>query len=408
MPGEYLKQGKVKEKQMVKRTLAILFSIALIAGLVFACMPRTVVKQMAVRSGLIENQYYHEGDTQWDNGGVEEYYFNNLPSKYNEIYRELYSRLSAGEDEAEIYAEVSVDDFWTAYYCVLADHPELFWIGSSAQVQSNAMTGMVTGYQIESTVPPNERATTRGMLEAAADTCIRETDETWSDYGRIKSVYEYLIDTVEYNANAPDNQCVQSALLNHQSVCAGYAKAFQYICHRMGYFCTYVTGKILNGGDHAWNIVRIDGSYYHVDVTWGDPVFAGAQESGTGITVMNYNYLCCTDSEILTTHTPEAAVALPQCTDDSYNYYRINGMYYENWNSDAIYSALMESVRSGEAAIVMKFGTQEAYERAKVELFTNKLYYDADQYLMEQYGVSTWNNRYSTDDEFRVITIQWL
>ena len=83
-------------------------------------------------------------------------------------------------------------------------------------------------------------------------------------------------------------------------------------------------------------------------------------------------------------------------------------MYYENWDSDVIYNAMMESVRNGESTIVMKFGTQDAYERAKVELFTNKLYYDADQYLMEQYGVSTWNNRYATDDEFRVITIQWL
>jgi hypothetical protein len=176
----------------------------------------------------------------------------------------------------------------------------------------------------------------------------------------------------------------------------------------MGYFCTYVTGKITGGGDHAWNIVRIGDNYYHVDVTWGDPVFAGAMEEGTGITQMNYNYLCCTDSEIYTTHTPEETVELPKCTDDSYNYYRINGMYYENWDSDVIYNAMMESVRNGESTIVMKFGTQDAYERAKVELFTNKLYYDADQYLMEQYGVSTWNNRYATDDEFRVITIQWL
>ncbi len=394
--------------KLIRRTLAILIVIALFVGVLFAVVPRTTVKQMAVRSGLMENTYYQEGDTEWDNGGVEEYYFNQLPSSYNEIYRELYSRLSAGEDSAQIYAQVSVDDFWTAYYSVLADHPELFWIGSSAQVQSNAVTGLVAGYTIESTVPENERATTRGMLEAAADECIRQTDETWSDYGRIKSVYEYLINTVEYNADAPDNQCIQSALLNHQSVCAGYSKAFQYICHRMGYFCTYVTGKIIGGGDHAWNIVRIDGNYYHVDVTWGDPVFAGTVEDGNGITLMNYNYLCCTDSEIRTTHTPdEGVVSFPSCTDDSYNYYKINGMYYDTWDKGVIYDALMASVQNGESAIVMKFGTQEAYETAKYELFTNRLYYDADQYLMRESGVTSWNNRYSTDDEFRVITIQW-
>ncbi|HCI74448.1 MAG TPA: hypothetical protein DHV42_07945 [Lachnospiraceae bacterium] len=394
--------------KLIWRTVIILLTITLLAGIVFVFVPRTTVRQMAVRSGLIENTYYQEGDTEWDNGGVEEYYFNQLPSSYNEAYRELYARLSAGEDSAPIYAEVSVEDFWTAYYSVLADHPELFWIGSSAQVQSNAVTGLVAGYTIESTVPENERVTTRAMLEAAADECIRQTDETWSDYGRIKSVYEYLINMVEYNAGAPDNQCIQSALLNHQSVCAGYAKAFQYICHRMGYFCTYVTGKITGGGDHAWNIVRIDGNYYQVDVTWGDPVFAGTMEDGTGITLMNYNYLCCTDDEIKTTHTPESAVSFPPCTDGSYNYYKINGMYYENWDRDVIYNALMASVQNGESAIVMKFGTQEAYDTAKYELFTNRLYYDADQYLMQVNGVSSWNNRYSMDDEFRVITIQWL
>ena len=83
-------------------------------------------------------------------------------------------------------------------------------------------------------------------------------------------------------------------------------------------------------------------------------------------------------------------------------------MYYETFDKGEIYSALMKSVKEGRSAIVMKFGTQQAYEEAKYELFTNRLYYDADQYLMQQYGVSSWNNRYSTDDEFRVITIQWL
>ena len=116
--------------KLIRRTLAILIVIALFVGVLFVVVPRTTVKQMAVRSGLMENTYYQEGDTEWDNGGVEEYYFNQLPSSYNEIYRELYSRLSAGEDSAQIYAQVSVDDFWTAYYSVLADHPELFWIGS--------------------------------------------------------------------------------------------------------------------------------------------------------------------------------------------------------------------------------------------------------------------------------------
>ena len=41
--------------EMVKKTLLILFTIALFAGILFAVIPRTAVRQMAVRSGLIEN-----------------------------------------------------------------------------------------------------------------------------------------------------------------------------------------------------------------------------------------------------------------------------------------------------------------------------------------------------------------
>lgn len=364
-------------------------------------------RQMAVSAGLGQSPYYHLGDTQWDHGGIEEYFFDHLDSSYNEIYRELYSRLSQGEDQGDLYAQVDAEDFWKAYFAVLADHPELFWIGASAQAQTSSLTGKVVSYKIESTVDPAQRADVSARLEAAADACIAQTDQTWSDYGRIKSVYEYLIRTVDYDVDAPDSQCVQSALLNGRSVCAGYAKAFQYILHRMGYFCTYVTGTIRGGGDHAWNIVRIDDRYYHVDVTWGDPVFADTQESGTGISVTNYNYLCCTDDEILSTHQPDQSIPLPACTDDSYNFYRINGMYYETYDYNTVYNALMDSVWNGRSSIVMKFGSDGAYQTAKYELFTNKIYRDAAQYLMEQNGVNSWNTRYSCDDAFHVITIQW-
>ena len=204
-------------------------------------------RHLVVSAGLEKSPYYHLGDTEWDHGGIEEYYFDHLDSSYNEIYRELYSRLSNREDSGDLYAQVSADDFWKAYFAVLADHPELFWVGSSAQTAVSNLTGKVVSYQIESTVPADQRDEMKQQLDAAADACIAQTDETWSDYGRIKSVYEYLINQVDYDVNAPSSQCAQSALLYHKSVCAGYAKAFQYILHRMGYFCTYVTGKIKDG-----------------------------------------------------------------------------------------------------------------------------------------------------------------
>lgn len=381
--------------------LFMVFSGAMTAG----C---TRLDAAAVQLGLMPNPYYQEGDTEWDNGGIEEYCFNQIPSGLNEIYRELYQRLKNGEDEAELYARVRTDDFWTAYYAVLSDHPELFWIGTNIQVQESALTGQTVSYHISVTVPPGEREEMRGRLEAAADLCIGQIDPAASDYEKIRFVYEYIINTTDYGLESDANQNIQSALLDHVSVCAGYARSFQYILHRMGMFCTYVTGQTADGGDHAWNIVRIGDSYYNVDVTWGDPVFAGASEGKTlPDSYMNYNYLCCTDEELLRTHVPDTQIPLPSCSDDSYNYYRMNGLYYETFDYDTIYDVLMNSVWNGESRVVMKFAGAEAYEEAKYELFSNGMLGDAAQYLMETNGVSSWNYSYNTDDLFNLITIYW-
>ena len=364
------------------------------------------VKGAAIQLGMAESPYYHLGDTEWEHGGVEEYYFNQIPSEFNEIYRELYSRLSNYEDSGDLYAQVDVEDFWDIYYAVLADHPEFFWIGTNIEVKQASLTGKAVGYSIETTVPKEERDSMKAQLEEAADACIAKIPEGSSDYGKIKSVYEYIINKVEYDTDAPQNQNIQSVLLGDASVCAGYSKAFQYILHRMGMFCTYITGRIEGGGDHGWNVVRIDGNYYNVDVTWGDPVFAGSEEDRED-NVTNYNYLCCTDSDLLKTHIPDISVPVPVCDVDGYNYYKWNGMYYDTFDRDTIHEALMNSVWNGENHITMKFGSWEGYESAKYELFENGLIQDPAQYLMSVNGASTWNYRYNVDDDFNLITIYW-
>ena len=361
---------------------------------------------LAVQIGLKESPYYHLGDTWWDHGGIEEYWFNQIPSDENEIYRELYERIRNYEDSAELYAAVPTEKFWHAYYAVMADHPEFFWVDNHVEASESALTGRVVSYRLGITVPVEEREQMKASLEAAADACINGIDPNAETYDKIKYVYEYLIDTTDYVRGSVDDQNIQSALLYHQSVCAGYSRAFQYILHRMGLFCTYVTGTITTGGDHAWNIVRIGDNYYHVDVTWGDPVFVG-DEAGAAARGRNYSYLCCTDADLAATHQAEDPAHLPACTDESGSYYRRHGMYYESFDYNTIYNALMNSVYNDQASITMKFARAEDYQTAVYELFSNNMLNDAAQYLMQVYGMSTWNYRYYTDETFLLITIYW-
>ena len=365
----------------------------------------------AVQMGLKKSPYYQLGDTTWDHGGIEEYYFNQIPSEENEIYRELYERIRSGEDSAQLYAQVKTEQFWEAYYALLADHPEFFWIGSNIEVSESAMTGNVVSYKLSTTVEASEREEMRLRLEASADNIIGGIEDGASDYEKIRYVYEYMINTTDYVPGSAYDQNVQSALIYHASVCAGYARAFQYVLHRMGMFCTYVTGKAINReagtvGDHAWNIVRIGENYYHVDVTWGDPVFVGDAE-GAQHHSMNYNYLCCTDAELVSTHEADTSAPMPACTDESLNYYRLNGCYYESFDYGAIYDAMMNSVHELRDTVTFKFAGREAYDTAVFEMFSNGMLTDALRYLMHYYGVSSWDYRYTQQEEFNLITIYW-
>ncbi|MDD7077947.1 MAG: transglutaminase domain-containing protein [Lachnospiraceae bacterium] len=368
--------------------------------------------------GLAERAVYGfsgEGVEHWENvaaeNGItskaEEYYYNNLPEGLHEIYREMYVHIMMNEDSGDIMSKVNADDFWKAYYAILADHPEIFWVGSSAQIKESGLTKEVVSYSFETTVPTEARASMKENLEAAADGCIMQISADATDYQKIKYVYEYLIDTVEYSSGSADSQNIQSALLYRASVCAGYSKAFQYILNRMGLFCTYVTGTIKDGGDHGWNMVRIGGNYYYVDVTWGDPVFANRMDHIDSGQTKNYNYLCCTEYDLFKTHVPSDAIPLPSCTSDDYNYYKLNGFYYEYFDYNTIYNALMQSVWNGNSSIVLKFGSQEAYDSAKYELFEGSLLDDPGAYLMQINGVTSWNYKYHTDDNFYLITIYW-
>ncbi len=84
---------------------------------------------------------------------------------------------------------------------------------------------------------------------------------TWVDYDNA---------AVILNAVTPIDHTMYGALCNRIAVCDGYAKAYIYLLRRVG-MESYICRSQKLG--HAWNIVKVDGKWYHVDVTWDDPVW---------------------------------------------------------------------------------------------------------------------------------------
>ena len=343
---------------------------------------------------------------------TEDFYYGQLNSEEEKtIYKEILQGIL--ETRETIYLHAS--DGKTAntiFQSVLYDHPEIFWCDGNVISTSYSKSLFREAY-VEF-VPTylytgEEKERKQAEIEAAADVCISTISEEATDYEKIKTVYEYLINTVEYNLDAPDNQNIYSVLAAKESVCAGYARSTQYLLGKLGIPCAYVTGTSTdsegNVEDHAWNMVKCEGDWYFVDTTWGDPLFQQEEEEST-VRAMTYDYLCCIEDTILKTHTLKEGFTYPECGPDIWNYYRMNGMFYETYDRGAILNAMYASIDSGNDCVVFKFANDEAYEQAHDEIL-GELVREAASYLGRMYALREVYYSYEEAPSLDKLTIYW-
>lgn len=89
---------------------------------------------------------------------------------------------------------------------------------------------------------------------------------TGTDYDKVYAAHEYVRSRVKYIDNGSYLvQTAYGALINKEAVCEGYAKAYKLLLNAMGIECDVVINA-----EHAWNVVKLDGEWYLVDVTNDD------------------------------------------------------------------------------------------------------------------------------------------
>lgn len=332
-----------------------------------------------------------------------DFYYQQLSEADQTVYRELLQGVQ-GMKECILLHAGRDDQPARVYEYLLYDRPELFWCdGSSRMTVYDSYTEFYPGYTCTAQVREQRQA----EIDAAAEACISGTDAGASEYERIKYVFEYIVNTVDYDENAPDNQNIYSALVGKSSVCAGYSRAAQYLLGKLGIEAVYVVGSVEGQGAHAWNIVCCDGRYYQMDVTFADPVFYSA-ESGEKLpeNVINYDFLCCTDQEIAADHVQSSEVPYPVCDRDDLNYYRLNGMYYDSFDAQILLSDMNSSIYAGEEMFVCKFSDADVYGRAR-DALVNDLFPKAAQNLASAYGLSSVKYTYVEDGVHCKVTVFW-
>ena len=263
-------------------------------------------------------------------------YFAVLSEKEKDIYSLLFEELYKGNQKFECRVEANADELSKSIDAVLNDHPELFWLDNKYSYTYDPDDGSIKEitfdfYDFADT--PSKLHKAKVDMEEKADSVISEARLKSTPVERELFIHDYICQNTTYDEAAPYNQSAYSCLILNKSVCAGYARAFQYLMSRAGFICYYVAGRTegingqvisgsSEGGSHSWNLVLLEGSYYNVDCLWDD---TASDTYGSAI----YPFFNLTDEAFIYHTRSSMSMGLPKCNDTKYKYSNCFGQTVE-------------------------------------------------------------------------------
>jgi len=188
------------------------------------------------------------------------------------------------------------DNYKEIVTTVLNDHPEFFWFRSysGAYYPSSGKVARIT-FNYYSFTDEQISAFDDALVRAKAELDAQLT-ESATDAEKVLLIHDYLVSNIAYDKLNLDNDSLPDTvfnmygvLVNHSAVCQGYAETFLYFMQYYGIPCRVASSSKVN---HAWNVVYLDGNWYHVDATWDDPTWDLYGR-------VNHNYLLLSTATLL-------------------------------------------------------------------------------------------------------------
>ncbi len=300
---------------------------------------------------------------------------------YNEIKTSLMNFDVSLGDVGEDFERIS-----DIYYFVLFDNPQLFYVSNKLDYSTTTQGDKL----ISSKLIFNYKYNNQNNLDYVNNELFtlknnfKNQVKGFSDFEIVKYCFEYLINNSYYDKNYPD-QTLVSVLLDNVGLCSSYAKSYKYLMDYFDIPCLLVEGTFINSSEnHVWNMVMLDNSWYHVDVTQGD-----ASNS-----YVDYSYLCVSEYQILKDHIIESKIPLFSATSNKYNYLNRVGCFFYYFDKGNIENCIRASINNESSEIIIGFDNHINYSKAKTYLIENEGFYEI--LLKNGYEISALN--YSTND----------
>ena len=177
------------------------------------------------------------------------------------------------------------------YASVLRDHPELYYVSPQLSIEVNFNSMIVNlSYLYDDKQMQEINQSLDSMKQLLSKGLYNQ------DVDKVYAAAFSIATNSRYEINIIFNQNAAAAIHYHAAQCSGFASAFKLAMDYLGIWCIVVAGRISSGeqnGSHAWNIIKLNNSYYHIDIT---SVLASLKIAGTDF--LNKNSLLQSDYQI--------------------------------------------------------------------------------------------------------------
>ncbi len=292
------------------------------------------------------------------------------------------------------------------FEAILYDNPELFFISENCKSETSSFGSCY--FIPEYTMNLYEYDKQLAQLEKIRDSVKEKTANLSDSYEKELFIHDFVVDTCEYvDKTGGAYSSAYGCLVKGKASCEGYAKAVKYLLDEEG-IDNYLAVGTTEGETpavrtgHAWNIVKINKGYYHLDATWDDP-------EGDNEEIASYAYFNITDDDISKTHTVEERF-LGKCTDRKENYYVKNSIYFTEYTSSArsaITSELAKQARLGNSNMSFRMGNEQSLKDAEEALFEMNGVYSIllSAEMMVEENLRLDEIMYMVDDKHGIITL---
>lgn len=351
-----------------------------------------------------------------DPASLPRFYFNLLNEDEKAIYNQLYNAINSFLPSTGALVKDIDDTRCTEILnMVIMDNPNIYWCCNPPAAISVESGGLVKNVIFKYCMSAAEVKRRNKKIEKAVKPFVTGIKESMSDYEVALLAHENIIKLIDYDSigldiqekdserhNKPDNlRSIYGVFVEEKAVCAGYARAYQYLLNRMGIECTYVKGQCLDGEWHAWNIVRLEGDYYYVDVTFDDR--SNTDERKNSNAGISYDYFCITTEELLKSRNISKADLYPVCTATKCNYFVRSKNYFREYDAQQIGKNILSAIKAGKTEIALKAENEKVLSAITKRLVENRGIYDLLNSIDSNHTLNSYS--YYINEELNILHI---